>query len=315
MGIEFAEIAIAAIDPNYTEESETNKFIICHIALPFRIPLRETSFEIKVQNEVVSVHLQTHKSGEIEAGNHVFDFDRYGQITKTSVKVKFKKDRKCNIVLTNSVALIYFKKSVEVINRLLKACAIYGEIYCNRKIVFKDILNFSIFCEDKVKHIVNPFSDKSNTSFRLLENSKNSKEIRNFLLNGDEIPLYEELIINAKDYFLIENYRMASIEIQTGVEYSIAKYLRKVLEKKNLSEQSIQEILRYRLDDLTKQITTCDSTITNNKIWSDWKSMCYLLRNKIIHQSYFPNESETSKAIQSGENLIRLLVQRLATIQ
>lgn len=314
MGIEFSKVAVEAIDPKYTEKSETNKYIVCHIMLPFRIPLKETSFKIKVQNEVVSVDLQTSRSGEIEAANHVFDFDRYGQVTKTSVKVKFKKDRKCTIALTDAVTMVYFKKSVEVINRLLKACALYNEIYCNRKIVFKDILNFSILCEEKGMHIVNPFSEESNTSFRLLESCRNVKEMENFLLKGDEFPLYEELIINAKDYFLIENYRIASIEIQTGIEYSISKYLRKMLEKNNVPEHNIQEILRYRLDDLTKQITTFDSTITNNKIWSDWKSQCYFLRNKIVHQSYFPNESETSKAIQSGENLIKLLVQRIASI-
>ena len=266
---------------------------------------------INISNEEIIVKPETIRSGSIIADNHILDFDRYGQVTKTKIRAKFKKDNECNIVITRAGGINYLKKTIKAINRLLDACSLFSNIYCNRKIISKDIIKFAIICEDKTAVLVNPLSQETGTSFKIFPQETNIENIRDFLKKDSDVSLHDELITNAKDFLLIENYRMACIEIQTGVEHCMLYYLRKKLQKINESNQYIENISKARLEEWTKEITKIDNSITSGKTWSDWKSLCYEIRKKVIHQSYFPNANETLKSIQSGEKLIKLFIDRL----
>src|SRR4051794_37734206 len=99
MGFEFKGSAIEAIDPNYKENHENKSFIICDIILPFRIPLSKKRFVVNVDNEEILTETEVIRSGDIIADNHIFDFDRYGQISKTRIRTKFKIDNECEKVI------------------------------------------------------------------------------------------------------------------------------------------------------------------------------------------------------------------------
>ena len=310
MGIEFAGFDIEAIDPNYKESHDSKEYIICEITLPFRIPLTKKDFVINIDNELIQMEIETIWSGSIIADNHIFDFDRYGQVSKTKIRTKIKKDNECGIVVTKSVGIIYLKKTIKAINKLLDACALFSKFYCNRKIG-KDILEFTIVCEDKVAVMANPLSQETGTSFRIFSQEENIDKFMEFLTKDLSIALHDELITNAKDFILVENYRMACIEIQSAVEFSMINYLKIMLSRKKTPQSDMDIILKDRLDEWKKEITKIDNSITSGNTWREWNEYCYKTRNKIIHRSYIPDEQETIRSIDTGEKLIRLFNQMI----
>jgi hypothetical protein len=79
-------------------------------SLHFRIPLSDINFEVKVENEneyieIISMNVGMYRPSPVL----IFNFDRYEQISKIDISVKFKKKKKCKKIVDRLLLLhMYF---------------------------------------------------------------------------------------------------------------------------------------------------------------------------------------------------------------
>ena len=194
------------------------------------------------------------------------------------------------------------------INRLLDACSLYCAINCPRRLLKVDVLTVAIKCKGNFKSYTNPFAEENDTAFKILQPSyQNKTKIKQFLIENKEIRLDQSLIVNAEDYYLFENYRIAIIEIQSAVEYAMSQLINRYHNKLGTSLSQIDEILKLRLDDLKKELNIIVPQITSGKVWMAWRSSCYEVRNSVVHKGYLPTKSEARLALDTGKRFVDLL--------
>jgi hypothetical protein len=199
------------------------------------------------------------------------------------------------------------KKTITLINKLLEGVALNSNIYCPRRIIHKDIIHSKYFCNENFLEMINPFGAESNTGIEKHSMNKYTPKVVRHLVEGDELTFETELIINAEDFNLFQNHRLACVEIQSAVEYFMAYFLRKKLKELGKDEQYISDLLRGRLDDWKTGFNEIDKNFVSSTEWTKWKQDCYLLRNKVIHKAYSPSETEAKNALEAGKQIMNYL--------
>ena len=132
-------------------------------------------------------------------------------------------------------------------------------------------------------------------------------ELDTMLKNNINISVEDELKINAEDYLIFENTRMACIEIQSAVERIIAKVITKHLTGLNKTPQEIEEVLKNRLDDLKPYLSNISSAIISSNEWQDWRTKCYKIRNDVVHRGVIPDLPTARESVDMGKNFINFL--------
>ena len=83
-------------------------------------------------------------------------------------------------------------------------------------------------------------------------------DINDFLKYAKDIRLHTQLIINAEDFLMEENYKMSIIEADIAIEsiiYSILeKYYRTVTMDTQVREIFLKELLKNRIDEVVEKI-------------------------------------------------------------
>ena len=83
-------------------------------------------------------------------------------------------------------------------------------------------------------------------------------DINDFLKYAKDIRLHTELIINAEDFLMEENYKMSIIEADIAIEsiiYSILeKFYRPVTMDTQVREVFLKELLKNRIDEVVEKI-------------------------------------------------------------
>lgn len=234
--------------------------------------------------------------------------DRFGKYNYTALRFTFKIDPNLSIIELPTTKIL--EKSVVAANRILDSCRMVSDKYCPRNLIRADIDGYNITyydSEGKSVHATGSFIGQGKQISNELFTREQLDKFDFILKNNIKMTLEQELILNAQDYLLFENYRMACIEIQSAVEAVISKILEKYLTKNGKSEEEIAEILRKRLDDLKPFIKEISPTMIDSIEWQNWKIKCYDTRNKVIHRRYIPNHNEAENAIKTGKSFIDLL--------
>lgn len=307
--------------------------------LPFGLPLTSGKGFVKISlTEKIKVELEVKQkpkinpskdekiqTPKIEGSNSMRLWgDRFGRLNYTSAK--FTIDTKPIIIshirsddfqkFTNYLKSDeYFKKTIIAVNRILDGIRMVSEDYLPRNFIRKDIDACQFEYLDKNCDLVHGFSsfivgaeeNQKSMSNKLL-NDKQLKQFQNIIENNIQMPLDLELRLNAKDYLLFENFRMACIEIQSAVEYVISYTIRNFLENENMTDEEITCILKNRLQELKpylKQATVTD--IFEKTEYVKWHNDCYSIRNHVIHKGKNPTYQEANSAIVSGESFIEFL--------
>ncbi|MBM7846283.1 hypothetical protein [Herpetosiphon giganteus] len=138
-------------------------------------------------------------------------------------------------------------------------------------------------------------------------------QISQMLITEDKIPLYEELLISARYYLSISNWRMACVEIQTCFEVFVSEIVREYYVKKGKTLNQITNILDCGLKNLIKDHMNkvlSKQFDTNNPIYNDWLNKTYNIRNKIVHEGYQVAYEEAIESILAVEESLEYLIQR-----
>ena len=134
--------------------------------------------------------------------------------------------------------------------------------------------------------------------------------------NWGPIVLSEELAINSMRYLREGKYREAVIYSQTSIETLLdGLYLYLLIDEGNTYQQANAIIEKAAFMTTVRnqyQNRVGGNWNVNNPrtVAGGWKSKTYSLRNKVVHEGYYPNYQETSTAIAKA-NAFRFHVARL----
>lgn len=302
--------------------------IVISYDLPFGLPLSEGRDFVKINSEKIMIEvevkqkpeiqrrdsekiptLKIHGSRDMRMGN-----DRFGKHNYTSIRFTFTLDK--SLPLREVKYSEFLSKTIIVTNRLLDTIRMVSDNYLPRDFVHADIDAYECECIDDEGNLVHGFGSfilggEGQTgkmmSNKLLDDAQLQK-LQKILQNDIQMDFEYELELNARDYLLFENYRMACVEIQSAVEHIISKIIRCDLEKKGKTESEISDILDMQLSKLKpflKDATTNDIFQSNE--YRQWLERCYKVRNDVIHKGRTPTQQEAIDAITHGKNYIAYL--------
>jgi hypothetical protein len=149
-----------------------------------------------------------------------------------------------------------------------------------------------------------------------------------FLQSGRSIPLYQQLLLEAKEQGHInEKYELSVIKIGTAFEVFLQELLVKACESLGINELQVEGKttknykeaiqggnLRDLLRKYLKQIIG-NNSILSVKEYNHWHSKAYTLRNEIIHSGRMNvSEKEAMLAFESTTKLINLISDKVSQI-
>lgn len=290
--------------------------------LPFGLPLSSGKSFVNTGTEKVRIELEVKQKPSISSKKEdkipvpavslspsmrIWG-DRFGQNNYTSIRFLFEINPE--LELRSLPDEEFLEKSVQVVNQILNGCRMVSDKFIPRDFVRIDIAAYNIeYFDSQGKGVFSTgsFGGGGKVTSNELFNKSQLTELDNILKNNQRLSLERELILNAKDYLLFENYRMACIEIQSAVETTMSKKIKDYFEN-NVDEKALENILRKRWDELKsylKQAT--NDAITQTSECQKWREECAKLRHKVIHKQYVPSKIQTENAIESGEKFIQLL--------
>ncbi|MEX0656120.1 MAG: hypothetical protein WD154_01040 [Nitrosopumilaceae archaeon] len=293
--------------------------------LPFGLPTSYGKDFVKIGSEKIGIEVEVKQKPEIKGhdsekvqtpkirGSQDMRMwnDRFGKYNYTSIRFTFDLDTATPLGEIKYDS--FLNKTLTVTNRVLDAVRMVSDNYLPRNFVRMDVDAYNCECIDDEGKLVHGFGSfivggegqtGKNMSNKLLEQSQLEK-LQKILENDIQMRFEYELQLNAHDYLLFENYRMACIEIQNAVEYVISNIIKKDLTEKGKTEQEISEILNLRLEKLKpflKSATTNDIFQSNEYV--RWQNQCYKVRNDVIHKGKTPTPKEATDAISHGKNFI-----------
>ena len=136
---------------------------------------------------------------------------------------------------------------------------------------------------------------------------------RTLLSSGKELPIFEVLFLNARREELLENYRVAVMEVETAFEVLVDEAVARFYRGQGLKESEIRNKLEAGLMNLLKDHVpkSCGKPFLDTPEYTDWKQYLYDLRNAVVHDGASINAEEAKKAIEVGEKSLLWLAQRL----
>ena len=222
----------------------------------------------------------------------------YFRFTKATVTLSLPKEERMNFPYIK-------KKALEVINRLIEVYRfITGDYYIER-LTDSDIIymygNIGEMGENFWVH-------KNLIPFQPEKRLEEHEKIKKYLINNEQIPVEEELLLNAKDFLLKENYRMTIIESVTALEPTVEDFV-----KNKLSSMKINKIGNFM-----NKVTLFPRVGVMLKLFIDPNQFKHTIideicstiniRNKIVHKKKIRVEKgEAEKAVKNIENLINFL--------
>lgn len=299
--------------------------IVISYDLPFGLPLSEGRDFVKIGSEKIMIEVEVKQKPELQRTDSEkiptvrvrgskdmrIGNDRFGKHNYASIRFTFTLN--APILLREVNHTKFLNKTIIVTNRLLDAIRMVSDNYLPRDFVHEDIDAYECECVDDEGKLVHGFGSfilggdgqtGKMMSNKLLDNAQLQK-LQSIIQNDIQMDFEYELELNARDYLLFENYRMACVEIQSAVEYVISKIIRCDLEEDGKTESEISEILDMQLSQLKpflKNATTNDIFQSNE--YRQWLERCYKVRNAVIHKGKTPTKQEATDAILYGKNYI-----------
>ena len=133
--------------------------------------------------------------------------------------------------------------------------------------------------------------------------------IKSFLKNGDLLPLYELLLLNAQSSLNKKMYTLAVVSSFQGLEIFLENLIIEKLSIKGLSSKDIEQKLdqkwktKDRLKDLLKE-SIGHSILEERALWDKWCAVYDQVRNEIIHRGKNISENETRNTLKLNEDII-----------
>ncbi len=288
-----------------THEGEKN---IIEIEKVFRYPSKDKISSEKAEIVLTAENIETAQNAEYEKDDMgIFTYTKF-RIFTSIPKILENSDKK---------EVIDFRPFfLPILNKLIKAYRCFSNEEYATYIKPQDIALVNVLFPDAKEGefkggIFFYAKNKLMISKNLLKTEEIHKNIRAALLDENfDIPFYEELLINAKYFKFVGDYRMTIIEAVIALESYLTQFLKSRWIKKGLNNDIIEE--KFRDLGLSLLLQTDLRLETNNSIDSqlinDVKGI-NTLRNKIIHTGFRGVlVSDAEKAIEKISCLIKELI-------
>ena len=143
------------------------------------------------------------------------------------------------------------------------------------------------------------------------------RRLKDFLAEDKPVPIFENILLNAEDLLLKEDYRLAVLEAVIALEVYLHDFLEnKFKNNKKYDEPLINHLLKrpdinLRLKELLELATGKKLHEWNKSLWDEWdsgKDGVKKLRNDITHRKKITVTPEEAKnAINTIEEIIRCI--------
>ena len=293
--------------------TDLTKYTYVNCNLPFALDLPDGFYPVKANSyscliKIIRVKSKQNPSGW--TGNITIEDDRFGHTNYSEISARYTLQNPMDPNSINVEQLQNF--TIDAINKILNVYRWVSGRYANHDLVRKDIPSITNrFFDDQNNEIKKqqvslkgpiPFGTTTSLS------SQQISEIKQHLKNNAQPSFQIGMIRNAEGHLKFENYRLACIDIQTGVEFVISQLITKDLKKKAKTNEAILDILKNRLDDLKPYLEDAsEKGIFQKKEYSDWRTKCYQKRNDVIHQNVNLTPIEATKAVKCGIDFIHYL--------
>jgi len=189
-----------------------------------------------------------------------------------------------------------------------------GEHYI--RINVSDIFSYNIFYFDpsdkqKKESVSVPFGNSILATGGASETTNERlTKIREILSTNSQLPLFQELLLDAWDYHFYRNYRTAVLESGTAFEVFIDNFIREKYLRLGKTEEEVKNILESGLKNLLyihlKKVTGHDFCATQQ--YAEWEKYAYDIRNETVHKGTVVSDVDSDRAITTVSNTIKFLM-------
>jgi hypothetical protein len=241
--------------------------------------------------------------------NCELDKDERGLFRRTQVTIIIKQIERYEFVEERK----YFDIALKIINRLIDAYRYVTKEYYIKEIAKEDVISFSI-------NIIGAIDITGPKSLGYFQNSviplredislENHLEIERLLKDNEPIPISDLLLLDAKNFMRLGDYRKTVIESIIAIEPEIEKLVNHKLVERGVSKNHRKDF--FRTVTLSPQIKGLLKLIVKPEELDyqliDDLASTNALRNKIVHDGFVDVlESDAEKAIKCAEGIISFI--------
>jgi hypothetical protein len=130
---------------------------------------------------------------------------------------------------------------------------------------------------------------------------------RRLLADGEQLPVPQVLLLNARREALLENYRLAVVEAETAFEALVDQAVSQYYRSKGSSPDEIGKKLEAGLKNLIRDHLprVCGGKFEGTKAHQTWQRDLYGLRNDVVHNGARAGREQAEKAIEAADKALR----------
>ena len=295
------------------------KYSTIQFEMPFAIDLPDDNYSIYYDKIYAHINIRRNTvtdklriPNDVRIAETMFIIgDKWGKFNTTIITIRFYHYIyiKWHVLLRDFLILL----SVKLINRLLDICRdVKGDYYI--RITPSDIYSYTISHINLLGQEVGgggfSMGGNNTTTFGVTVKKEHLDLIKKLLQTDSKLPLFQELLFNAWDYYFYGNYKLSVIESETAFEVFIKHlvykkykecgkpdlYINKVLERsfKNILIDHIPSIINYNF--------------YNSKEYTKWNENVYEIRNEIIHEGKDVSSDMAKISVETVPDTIRFIL-------
>jgi hypothetical protein len=307
----------------HSKSSELVKKSVIEFDLPFLINLPDDIFYVKYNDLDAEISLRRFmisspgrgiQSGVAFAPDAHIVGDRWGRLAYTKVRIVMNFGVYIKFYISIHDYLLH--KSAELVQQIIEVCRIFTGDHYIHNLTRADIMSYNIMHIDidgnEMPGVLTGFFGSGAVLATGEADSIDADKlnlVKNVLKKDVKIPLEQELLSNARDYYFYGNYKMAVVEAETAFETFIHGFIAKQYRIKQKPESEIKNILDAKtgfknlLIDHIRILT--NFSFFNSTQYTHWEKNTYELRNEIVHQGKKDVTADNSlKAIKTAEGTI-----------
>jgi len=284
-----------------------NAHTIIEFEIPYAIPVPDDIYKIKTKKGTVEINTKRIQrklvSGMDVSRNAILSigFDKYGRSGYSQIQMKFpykmkfsKRKRSPNMVGKAIPRLEDKEKVLRCLNDFIEAIKNVTNEFWVEPIRYQDMISFQVFYwyQDKrypsSVHMLDTGVGgvKISTGEPHVLTKTQRNELKELLQRKKTIDNYMIFIMNAKDAFVQENYRLGILEAVIALEIVFFEFIKKEGEKRNIKESRMKSLITdvgiHDGIDTVYKLFIGDRPQIDEKVVRSCKS-AISIRNKIMH--------------------------------
>jgi hypothetical protein len=289
--------------------------------LPYSIDLPDGSYKVVLNSYLVLVNIKSNKrSGNVVgappnaafAGDMTLMNDRWGRFHYTSVVAIF--EHSPNVPYDVALDFGTVERAVGAINRIIEVMRYVTSDIILQKLARTDLFSYSVqhFDSNGIELPGLALAIDGNMRFNVPAISdQNIRKISEMLANNGKMPIYVQLLMDARDSHYYGNFRVAVTEAESAFEIFVQQFLATKYHKQGMDDTRISQII-----DKTGFINLAQNHI--NKFLSgnfgsspqfiEWENRVYKLRKKVIHYGHTPSVDESKDAVETVNKTIMFIM-------